>query len=325
MSRPLRIEYPGAWYHVMNRGRRKEDIFLDQDDYSQFLEVLKEASRMWNLRVSAYCLMSNHYHLLIQTPDGNLSRCMRHINGVYTQRFNRKHELDGQLFRGRYKAVLVEEDEHLIELLRYIHRNPIRANMVDDPEDYKWSSHRDYLDLTQTQWLYRDNLLNMFSASPKRAHAAYRDFVQHQDSAKVEHFYTLRNLPSIFGSDGFIDRVRQRLNTTPRRKDVPQAAILAVNPSLIDKAVRQYYQISRATLLTSHRGKTNSARDLALYLLRRYTRKTLTEIGRYYDIANYSTVSSAIVRAQKAIRDNETVRRDYGEIENILSKGQSKT
>ena len=129
MSRPLRIEYPGAWYHVMNRGRRHCDVFEEEEDFHLFLDILKNTSKMWNLKVSAYCLMSNHYHLLVQTPDGNLSRCMRHLNGVYTQRFNRRHDYDGQLFRGRYKAILVEEDHYLLELLRYIHCNPTRLDL----------------------------------------------------------------------------------------------------------------------------------------------------------------------------------------------------
>lgn len=157
MSRPLRIEYPGAWYHVMNRGRRREQIYQDEEDYRLFLEVLQDTAKMWNLRVSAYCLMSNHYHLLVQTPDGNLSRCMRHLNGVYTQRYNRRHGIDGQLFRGRYKAVLVEEDSHLLELLRYIHRNPIEADIVSTLAAYKWCSHRGYLANERGwSWLHRD-------------------------------------------------------------------------------------------------------------------------------------------------------------------------
>jgi len=107
MARPLRIEYPSAWYHVMNRGRRAEKIFHDRHDYQVFGELLEESSEMWNIRVAAYCLMTNHYHILVQTPDANISRSMRHINGVYTQRFNKRHRCDGQLFRGRYKSILV--------------------------------------------------------------------------------------------------------------------------------------------------------------------------------------------------------------------------
>ncbi len=136
MSRPLRIEYPGAWYHVMNRGRRRQKIFMSRGDYESFIKVLQETSDGWGLEVSAYCLMSNHYHLLVHSPDGNLSRCMRHINGVYTQRFNRGHKKDGPLFRGRYKAVLVDSDSHLLEVLRYIHRNPLRARLVKRLDDF---------------------------------------------------------------------------------------------------------------------------------------------------------------------------------------------
>ena len=145
MVRPLRIEYPDAWYHVMNRGRRGEQIFLEERDYKTFLELLMESAQLWHLRIVAYCQMPNHYHLLVQTPDANLSRCMRHINGVYTQRFNRLHQCDGQLFRGRYKAILVDADSYLLQLVRYIHRNPLRAGIVEELSSYEWSSHRGYL------------------------------------------------------------------------------------------------------------------------------------------------------------------------------------
>ncbi len=107
MSRPLRIEYPNAWYHVMNRGRRGENIFHDKQDYQMFVDLLVETTEMWNFRISAYCLIPNHYHILVQTPAANISRGMRHLNGVYTQRFNRRHFCDGALFRGRYKSMLV--------------------------------------------------------------------------------------------------------------------------------------------------------------------------------------------------------------------------
>ena len=144
MSRPLRIHYPDAWYHVMNRGRRAEAIFGGKKDYIAFIELLKVTGELWNLRISAYCLLKNHYHLLVQTPDANLSRCMRHINGVYTQRFNKAHHIDGQLFRGRYKSILIDADSYLLELIRYIHRNPIEAGLVKQLGKYSWSSHQGY-------------------------------------------------------------------------------------------------------------------------------------------------------------------------------------
>ena len=135
----------------MNRGRRGENVFSDKKDFEMFLGVLQESSELFGCRVAAFCLMSNHYHVLLQTPLGNLSRVMRHVNGVYTQRYNRRHKVDGQLFRGRYKSVLVQEDSHLVELLRYIHRNPVRAHICKSVSDYRWSSHHAYVSTANTQ------------------------------------------------------------------------------------------------------------------------------------------------------------------------------
>ena len=169
MSRPLRIQYPNAWYHVMKRGRRGESVFESKDDYQLFLDILHEAIELFSLRISAYCLMTNHYHLLVQTPDSNLSRCMRHINGVYTQRFNAAHGLDGQLFRDRYKAILVGEDSYLLQLIRYIHKNPLRAGMVKRAELYEWSSHKGFLSRAQNwDWLHKQFILTMTSKDPKQ-------------------------------------------------------------------------------------------------------------------------------------------------------------
>ena len=132
MTRPLRIQYPDAWYHVMNRGRRGENVFEIKEDYWSFIELLEKLSEIFTVRIAAYCLMSNHYHLLVHTPEANLSRSMRHLNGVYTQSYNKRHGCDGQLFRGRYKSILVESDSYALELVRYIHRNPLEAGLVEN-------------------------------------------------------------------------------------------------------------------------------------------------------------------------------------------------
>ena len=131
MSRPLRIEFPEAWYHVMNRGRRREDIFLRKGDFKLFRDNLEYAAALFNVRVAAWCLMTNHYHLMVNTPEGNLSRFMRHVDGVYTQRFNKAHRLEGQLFRGRYKSLLIDpnSDRHMLAVVAYIHLNPQEARL----------------------------------------------------------------------------------------------------------------------------------------------------------------------------------------------------
>jgi len=186
MSRPLRIEYPGAWYHVMNRGRRGEAIFITDEDRGIFLELLKEVVEQWNVKVAAYCLLTTHYHLLVQTPDANVSRCMRHINGVYTQRFNRVHRSDGQLFRGRYKSILIDADSYLLAVLRYIHRNPLRAGLVENLDAYHWSSHGGYVSgAKEWDWLYRDMVFSLLTEDRSRWLRVYRRYMSEEDTAEL--------------------------------------------------------------------------------------------------------------------------------------------
>jgi len=163
MSRPLRIEYPGAVYHLMNRGSARQKVFLRSADYREFLKTVSEANDLWGIEVFAYCLMPNHYHLCLRTPRGNLSRVMRHIDGLYTQRFNRRHRRDGSLFRGRYKAIVVDADEYLLAVVRYIHLNPVGGRLARQPEEYMWSSHGEYLSGSKTMpWLNSREVLEHF-------------------------------------------------------------------------------------------------------------------------------------------------------------------
>jgi REP element-mobilizing transposase RayT len=325
MSRPLRIEYPEAWYHVMNRGRRRENIFEDDGDYRLFLEVLKDTAKMWNLKVSAYCLMSNHYHLLVQTPDGNLSRCMRHLNGVYTQRYNRKHGLDGQLFRGRYKSVLVEEDHYLLELLRYIHRNPVAAGMVEGLADYDWSSHQGYLSGKQGwNWLHRDPLIKMFSSNRRKACVEYLAFVEQQDSEEIQHLFSLKKLPSIFGSSGFIEKIRERFDFLVQNKELSNLQVLSVDEHSVIAAVCAVCHVERDQLFKMQRGVANVPRDLTIYVLRVHSSKTLNEIGSILNIIHYSTVNTAISRVQSSLKQESVVQEMYGKVCQQLKVGQPK-
>lgn len=145
MARPARIEYEGAFYHVMNRGNRREDIFLDDNDRQKFYEILGNIEKRYGIIIYVYVLMSNHYHLLLETPFANLSRAIQRLNGDYALYFSRRHKSPGHIFQGRYKAMLVEKDAYLLELSRYIHLNPLRAGVVRRPEEYRWSSLPVYL------------------------------------------------------------------------------------------------------------------------------------------------------------------------------------
>jgi len=179
VSRPLRIQYPGAFYHVTSRGNEQKEIFKSRRDREKFLAYLESAVRRYGSVIHAYCLMSNHYHLVLETPAGNLSQIMRHINGAYTIYFNVKRKRAGHLFQGRYKAILVEADEYATELSRYLHLNPVRAGMTSLPEEYQWSSYRGYIGLSKApDWLNEDFILGYFGGNRPEARNRYRQFAE---------------------------------------------------------------------------------------------------------------------------------------------------
>jgi putative transposase len=178
MSRPLRLEFAGALYHITSRGNGRNLIYLQDDDFELFLQVLAKVCERYNWVIHAYCLMSNHYHLLVETPDANLSQGMRQLNGVFTQSMNRKHHRVGHLFQGRYKAILVDKDAYLLELCRYIVLNPVRANMVSSPEEWPWSSWHCMLgNVKSPVWMSTDTLLIQFAKNRQDAIQCYIDFV----------------------------------------------------------------------------------------------------------------------------------------------------
>ncbi len=326
MSRPLRIEFPGAWYHVMNRGRRRENIFLQPDDFDAFLKIVRESVERWNVKVAAYCLLPNHYHLLLQTPEGNLARCMRHINGVYTQRFNRAHLQDGQLFRGRYKAVLVEDDSHLLEVLRYIHRNPLVAGLVRQLDEYPWSSHAGYLSCAkQWDWLERETLLTMLTTKKSQRKQAYLDFVAQDEPQEITAFYAMKKLSSLLGGEAFKDWVRNRFIDQDLQREVPEAKRLANTPQDVIAQVCAYFDLDEARLQQSRRGAENLPRDIAIYLTRSTSRMTLGEIGAAFGMTNYSTVSSAAERIKGRMVKDARLRQEVEKLKLLLAKSQGQT
>ena len=179
MARPLRIEFPGAVYHVTSRGNARSDIFENDIDRETFLQILTKVTQRYNWLCHAYCLMDNHYHLLIETPDGNLSAGMRQLNGVYTQAYNRSHRCVGHIFQGRFISILIEKESHLLELTRYVVLNPVRANMVERPEQYQWSSYLPTLGKSsKPECLTTEWLLGNFSEKIETARSKYRQFVK---------------------------------------------------------------------------------------------------------------------------------------------------
>jgi REP element-mobilizing transposase RayT len=323
MSRPLRIEYPGAWYHVMNRGRRSESIFSDKHDYLKFIDLLIEISEMWNVNVAAYCLMTNHYHILLQTPDGNISRCMRHLNSLYTQRYNRRHGCDGQLFRGRYKSILVCNDSHLLQLVRYIHKNPVKAGMVKDMPDYEWSSYKGYLSYAKRwKWLHKDYIFPMITPKKRGRLKPFIEFMYEDDSEEVMRLFSLKKLPSLFGPESFITRIKEKYYFKKKSYEVPESKSLAPTSDTIISAVCAHYGVSFNELLKTRRGVFNEPRNIAVYLLRQIRGENLNNIGNLFNIKAYSTVSSILRRVSELKKSDKKIKKQIGKIQDSINKGQ---
>ncbi len=281
---------------------------------------------MWNVRIAAFCLIPNHYHLLVQTPDANLSRFMRHLDGVYTQRFNRSHNCDGSLFRGRYKAILVDADTYLLELLRYIHRNPLRAGLVSRLDRYGWSSHRGYLSRSRySSWLHSEFVLSMLSEDKEKQATAYRDFMDEPESDGLTSLFSQRNLPSVLGSEGFLDWVKTKFHDLRDHREIPERRLLAPGLEAIKSAVCADYEIDPSRLLSTGRGMSNQARNVAIYLARRLSGETLASIGKAFGLGNYSSVSSVVCRMKNEIKVDKGLRRRVDRIERHIMMSQEQT
>ena len=285
MARPLRLEFPNASYHITSRGNGREDIFLTDDDHTLFLAVLAEVWARFNWRVHAYCLMSNHYHLLAETPDANLSKGMRQINGVYTQRFNRAHQRVGHVLQGRYKAILVEKEAYLIELARYVVLNPVRARMVRNAGEWRWSSYRSMVgEMPAPEWLETRWILAAFGRTESEAAAEYARFVA-DGKGQPSPWDHLRN-QVFLGSESF---VRKMLRKVPQGRDLSEVPQAKARPR--PKTLEHY-------------AKRNPERDQAIAAAYASGGYSMREIGDFFGL-HYSRVSK-IVRWFGAAKAKET-------------------
>lgn len=231
MARPLRIEFEGALYHVTSRGNEQKPIFLEDRDRSSFLSLLAGVSNRFNWLCHAYCLMENHYHLIIETPDGNLSPGMRQLNGVFTQLFNKRHQRVGHLFQGRYRAVLVERESYLLQVCRYVVLNPVRADLVRSPEAWPWSSYRGTAGYERahpcltTAWI-----LQQFGERMSAARANYREFIR--DGISAESIWTEVKGQILLGDDDFVQQFRGHLRGQEGFTEIPKSQRLLGRPSL---------------------------------------------------------------------------------------------
>lgn len=310
MARPLRITYPGAFYHITSRGNERKAIFKSRADRERFLGYLESATERYGAVIHCYCLMDNHYHLLLETPSGNLAQIMRHINGAYTTYFNIKRNRSGHLFQGRYKAILVEKDVYAKELSRYIHLNPVRAGIVSQPEVYEWSSCAAYVGTTASpKWLVRDFILGFFGLQKAAARKGYKAFVGSILGKPGES--PLTNLPGgiILGSRQFVDTIRSdHLAEQPPGRDLPALKELQFKPlvSHVEKVVDRIVK-----------GDGKLARNLKIYFIHKRTGTRLKAIGELFGLGE-SGVSQVCRRLEKRKDDDSNLKEAMDKIDKAI-------
>ncbi|MBZ0092970.1 MAG: transposase [Sulfuricellaceae bacterium] len=275
MSRPIRIEFPDALYHVTARGDRREDIFEDDPDRLMFLATLEQVMTQFNWICHAWCLMDNHYHLLVQTPDGNLSKGMRQLNGVYTQASNRRHRRVGHLFQGRFKAILVDSDAYLLELSRYVVLNPVRAGMVENPADWTWSSYRASVGLAPPpSWLALDGLLAQFAKRRSLAQQRYAQFVA--EGIKAASPWPNLKGQVFLGDEQFVQRMQAHLPSGKDDVQIPMAQRRPPPPPLAE--IERHAQDRNAAIVAAYATGGYSYQQLADYFGLHFT--TVGKIAR---------------------------------------------
>ena len=282
MTRPVRIEFAGALYHVTSRGDRRESIYEDDADRELFLETAGEVIRRFNWVCHAYCLMTNHYHLVIETPDGNLAKGMRQLNGVYTQATNRRPGRVGHLFQGRYKAIVVDRDSYLLELTRYVVLNPVRAAMVESPVEWRWSSYRDMLgERVPPEWLATDALLAQFSSERTEAVRRYVQFVA--EGRGAESIWNNLKRQIYLGDERFVERMQATREGLSKAVGVPKTQKRPPAPPIED-------------LASKYRNRNEAI--AAIYATGEYSYQ---QIADFYGL-HFTTVGK-ILRKERAIFD----------------------
>lgn len=291
MARPLRLEYPGAIYHVTARGHERSRVFGSDRDRERWLELLGWAANRERWQVHAYCLMSNHYHLLVETPEGGISAGVHALNSRYAQWFNRRTQRHGHLFDGRFRAVLVQKERHLTELVRYIVLNPVRAKLVNGAGDWRWSSYRATAGFVQPpDWLAVDWTLSQFAVRRQTALAAYRRFVAQGKGVPSPLEGVAAQI--YLGDERFLKDVNRLARRYDADSEIPLRQRRPAGPSLgdIEKAVAHEWEVDLPAL---RRPRGGAEKIAAIYLIRTLTRMKVLDIAERYGVKS-ARVSNAV-------------------------------
>ena len=300
MARPLRIDIENGLYHVTSRGWERRVIVRNDADREHWAGLLERVAVRCGWRLFAWVLMSNHFHLYLRTPQPNLSVGMHDLNSGYASAFSRRHRRSGALYQSRFKAVLVENESHSLELTRYVHLNPVRAKMVVAPEQYAWSSYGEYLGVRKSPtWLDCQAVLGELGKQTHRCRSAYRRFVESGIGGVARSPLAGAAGGVLLGSEGWVEQWRQCLSEQPVSSAIPTQRQLALRPTLEDVAevVCGGLEVKRSELVACRR-RGNDGRLAAIYLSRRLTDESVGAIGRYFGGVSTAAISKAVQRAE---------------------------
>lgn len=322
MARPLRIEYPDAVYHVSNYGSGKQRVFPSAKYFDAFLEGLGETCARLNVEVLAYCLLRDQYHLVIKTPEANLSRFMRQVDGLYTQNYQRMKGSDGSLFRGRYKAVLVQEDEYLLPLTRYIHSKVKASELAKYPYcSFGYFTRKP----APPDWFNRDATLRQLTGPANKRAANYRKYVKEGVDEEMQHFYGKKNLSSIMGDEKFRNAAKRKRSATAVR-GVSRGANAKWRPSCkqIIAAVAKQFKVSEDSIYKAARGpgSKNVPRWVAMYLCQELSANTLQSIAKLFKLKRYGTVSTTVGKLRSEFEEDPKLKGIVDRLAKRLSKGK---
>ena len=312
MARQLRIEYPGAYYHVYSRGNQKQVIFLAPEDRYFLLKIVRDAHEKFDVLIHAYCLMNNHYHFMLQTLLANLSRVMHFINTAYSAYLNAKHGRCGHLFQGRYKSILVDAEAYALVLSRYIHLNPVKNGMVEDPEQYVWSSCQEYFGLRKPPaWLDIRVILGSFGGPLDIAHSRYADYLRSDLNAPPGPEFAEASRLGIMGSSEFVEKMKNaflKSKVINPDREFPQLRRLKNRPELsrIQEAVAGRFG-----------SKNRLVRKATIYIAHKNTDYKLKEIGEFLKIGP-TAVSLAFRKMEREISPGSPLAHAIREIEDEL-------
>jgi REP element-mobilizing transposase RayT len=319
MPRAIRIRFENAWYHVMNRGAARKQIFQSDEQRLYFLDLLEQCYELFNLEIHAYCLMGNHFHLLVKTPRPSLSEAMWFLCASYARKFNRQNKIDGPLFRGRFKAIVIDAEDYLVQVSRYIHRNPVEAKLVDSPSEFVWSSYAGYRNpSTAPAWLTTKEILRRMGA--QTCFGDYCRFVENDSYPSMREFYNSRRVPGVLGSKEF----RHYVSGFGFPDAAPKTGAKVIGSAeTIKTEIARFLHIPPEKIIESVPGRANPGRLIAIHLVEKLSGLSSAEIAECFGLKQ-STLAVTLCKLRAKVSNDHEFAKTLEDIERYVRESHAR-